>query len=127
MRTPGPDHPITVNAYQGRVTVSFADKIVANTANALVMHEANYDPVYYVPRVDADMTLLQPTDHATYCPFKGDAAYYSIVAGGAMAENAVWTYEAAYSAVAAIAGHLAFYREHVTLICQPDEIPNSSA
>ncbi|HVO14478.1 MAG TPA: DUF427 domain-containing protein, partial [Alphaproteobacteria bacterium] len=109
MKKPGPDHPITVTPTRGRVTVTVAGRIVADTTRALTLQEASYKPVQYIPREDADMTLLTRTDHATYCPYKGDAAYYSIPAGGERAANAVWTYEAPYDAVAEIKGHLAFY------------------
>ena len=72
----------------------------------------------YIPREDVDMSLLSPTDHATYCPYKGECAYWSIPAGGERSTNAVWTYEAPYDAVAEIAGHLAFYRSRVDAIDQ---------
>ena len=70
--------------------------------DALTLREASYPPVQYIPRKDVDMTLLARTDHATYCPYKGDCAYYSISLGGVRSANAVWTYESPYAAVAAI-------------------------
>jgi uncharacterized protein (DUF427 family) len=81
-----------------------------------VLREAAYMPVYYLPRADADMSLLARSDHTTYCPYKGDCSYYSIPAAGENATNAVWTYETPYEAVAAIAGHLAFYPDRVDCI-----------
>jgi uncharacterized protein (DUF427 family) len=84
----------------------------------LTLKEASYPPVLYIPRKDVHMALLQRTDHATYCPFKGDCAYYSIPSGGERATNAVWTYEAPYPAVQQIAGHLAFYPDRVDAIEQ---------
>ena len=69
----------------------------------------SYPPVQYIPRKDVDMTLLARTDHTTYCPYKGDCAYYSIPLGGVRSTNAVWTYESPYAAVAAIRAYLAFY------------------
>jgi uncharacterized protein (DUF427 family) len=116
MKQPGPDHPITVTPTRGRVTVTVAGRIVADTTRALTLQEASYKPVQYIPRQDVDMTLLARTEHATYCPYKGDAAYYSIPAGGERAANAVWTYEAPYDAVAEIKGHLAFYPDRVDRI-----------
>ncbi|MDB5396119.1 MAG: hypothetical protein JWM91_3625 [Rhodospirillales bacterium] len=70
----------------------------------------------YIPRRDVDMSLLERTGHATYCPYKGEAAYYSIPLGGDRAANAVWTYEAPYDAVAIIKDHLAFYPDRVDAI-----------
>ena len=78
----------------------FAGRVVADTTRALSLAEASYPPVQYIPRADVDMNLLARTAHATHCPYKGDAAYYSIAADGRTAENAVWTYEQPYPAVA---------------------------
>ena len=116
VKIPGPDHPITIEPMAGRVVVRVAGRIVADTHDALTLREASYPPVQYVPRKDVDMTLLERTDHATYCPYKGDCAYYSIPAGGGRSVNAIWTYEAAYPAVAAIKDYLAFYPDRVDAI-----------
>jgi uncharacterized protein (DUF427 family) len=93
--------------------VRVAGTIIVNTRNALILREASYPPVLYLPRSDADLSLLQRTDHATYCPYKGDCSYYSIPLGGAKSVNAVWTYEEPYAAVEAIKGYLAFYRDRI--------------
>src|SRR4051794_31489386 len=115
-KTPGPDHPITIEPNPNRVTVSAAGHVIADTRHALNLREATYPPVTYIPRKDVDMTLLHRTDHATYCPYKGDCAYFSIPAAGARAVNAVWTYEAPFPAVASIKDHLAFYPDRVDAI-----------
>ncbi|MGL4963792.1 MAG: DUF427 domain-containing protein [Inquilinus sp.] len=115
-KIPGPDHPITVTPNPGRIVVTVAGKVVADSRNALTLREASYPPVQYIPRQDVDMAALQRTDHASYCPYKGDAAYYSI--GGGRAANAVWTYEAPYDAVAAIKDHVAFYPDRVDSITE---------
>ncbi|MGO4305547.1 MULTISPECIES: DUF427 domain-containing protein [unclassified Cupriavidus] len=116
VKIPGPDHPITVAPQGGRVVVTVAGRVVADTRRALTLKEASYPAVQYIPREDVDMSQLARTQHASYCPYKGDAAYYSIPAGGARASNAVWTYESPYEAVAPIAGHLAFYPDRVDAI-----------
>jgi uncharacterized protein (DUF427 family) len=116
MKLPGPDHPITIEPNPARVTVSVAGHIVADTRRALSMREASYAPVQYIPRKDVDMTLLEPSDHRTYCPYKGDCTYYSIPLGGQRSVNAVWIYEAPYEAVAAIKDHVAFYPDRVDAI-----------
>ena len=116
IKIPGPDHPITIQFNPSRVVVSVGDRVVADTCNALTMREASLPAVQYIPRMDVDMSLLQRTDHATYCPYKGDCAYYSIPVGGERSVNAVWTYEAPYDAVAAIKDHLAFYPDRVDAI-----------
>jgi uncharacterized protein (DUF427 family) len=116
VKSPGPDHPIAIEPHKGRVAVSVAGRIVADTQAALVLREASYPPVLYIPRQDVDMAQLLRTEHATYCPYKGDCAYYSIPLGGDRSVNAVWTYEAPYDAVAAIRGYLAFYPDRVDAI-----------
>ncbi|MGB6308182.1 MAG: DUF427 domain-containing protein [Steroidobacteraceae bacterium] len=113
MKLPGPDHPITLEPNRSRVVVRVAQAEIANSMNALLLREANYPPVLYLPREDVDMSLLVRTDHSTYCPYKGDCSYFSIAPGGAKSVNAVWTYEHPYAAVAEIRGHLAFYRDRV--------------
>jgi uncharacterized protein (DUF427 family) len=116
IKIPGPDHPITIAANPLRVVVSAGGRVVADTREALTLCEAAYRPVQYIPRKDVDMSLLQRTDHATYCPYKGDCAYYSIPTGGERSVNAVWTYEAPYAAVAGIKDHVAFYPDRVDAI-----------
>jgi len=115
IRGPGPDHPITIAASPARYVVTVAGRVVADTREALLLREASYPAVPYIPRKDVDMTLLARTDHATYCPYKGDCCYFSIPLGGARADNAVWSYEAPYPATAAIKDHLAFYPDRVEI------------
>jgi uncharacterized protein (DUF427 family) len=116
IKVPGPDHPITIERNASHIIVKVAGRIVADTRDAMTLSEASYPPVQYIPRKDVDMTLLQRTDRATYCPYKGDCAYYSIPTGGERSVNAVWTYEAPYAAVTAIKDHLAFYPDRVDVI-----------
>jgi uncharacterized protein (DUF427 family) len=116
IKIPGPDHPISVERNAGRVIVSVAGRVIADTREALTLHEAHYPAVQYIPRKDVDMTLLSPTDHTTYCPYKGDASYFSIPLGGERSINAVWSYEAPFAAVAEIRDHLAFYPDRVDAI-----------
>ncbi|WP_019832379.1 DUF427 domain-containing protein [Sphingomonas sp. PR090111-T3T-6A] len=116
IKIPGPDHPITIERNPHRVVVTLGGKTIADTTDALTLREAHYPAVQYIPRKDVDMTALERTDHATYCPYKGDASYFSIPAGGERSVNAIWTYEAPYDAVAGIKDHLAFYPDRVGTI-----------
>jgi uncharacterized protein (DUF427 family) len=118
IKVPGPDHPITIERNPNQVKVSVAGRVIALTRDALTLREAGYPAVQYVPRKDVDMALLQRTDHATYCPYKGDCAYFSIPLGGERSTNAAWTYEAPYAAVVSIKDHLAFYPDRVDAIEQ---------
>lgn len=120
MKIPGPDHPITIAPNPKRVRVTAGGKVIADTTRALTLREASYPPVQYIPRADADMSLLSASSHQTHCPYKGDAGYFTIHVGGSPAlDNAIWTYEAPYDAVREIAGHLAFYPTKVTI----EELP----
>ena len=113
IRIPGTEHPITISPTEGRVRVTVAGRIVAESTRALRLEEKGYPPVYYLPRSDADTSLLVRTTHHTYCPYKGVAAYYSIPIGGAKSEDSVWTYEEPHEAVASIREYLAFYPSRV--------------
>jgi len=118
IKLPGPDHPISIQRNPARVVVSVAGKVIADTRNALTLREADYSPVQYIPREDVDFTQLEQTDHATYCPYKGDCSYYSVPVGREKSVNAVWTYEDPYPAVAQIKRHVAFYPDRVEEIAE---------
>ena len=109
MKIPGPDHPITIDLNPNRVTVRFSGQVIADSRHALRLREATLPVVNYIPREDVNMDLLTRTDRETHCPYKGDAAYWSIKVGDRSADDAVWSYEAPYPAVADIKDHMAFY------------------
>ena len=117
--TPGPDHPITIERSYNRVLVRIGEAVIADTQRALILREAAYSPVYYFPRGNVDMAQLEPSNHQSYCPYKGEAAYFHLSLLGPNGANAVWSYERPFEAVAAIAGHLAFYPDRVTISEQP--------
>jgi uncharacterized protein (DUF427 family) len=121
VKIPGPDHPITITANPHRIRVMLGGRVIADTRAALTLREANYPAVQYIPRADADASLLERSAHHTYCPYKGECSYYSIPLGGDRSLNAVWTYEAPYEAVAAIKDHLAFYPDRVDRIEEHEE------
>lgn len=113
---PGPDHPITIEPASTRVVVTSGDVTIADTTGALRLQEASYPPVYYLPPDAVNWEVLQRTDTHTYCPYKGEASYYSVRTPEGTIEDAVWTYEDPYPAVARIARHLAFYPDRVNVI-----------
>lgn len=117
-KIPGPDHPITIEKTPLHVRVIIAGRTVADTTDALTLREASYPPVQYIPRKDVDMSLLKRSDHTSYCPYKGDASYYSVIPGGDRSINAIWTYETPYPSVAAIKDHVAFYPDRVDSIIE---------
>jgi uncharacterized protein (DUF427 family) len=115
MKIPGPDHPITVSAKTARVQVTYNGHVIVDSRRALELKEAAYKPVLYFPRDDVDMAYFSRTDHHTYCPYKGEASYYTILMDGRFAENAVWTYETPYPAMAEIKDLVAFYPNQVEI------------
>ena len=118
IKVPGPNHPISIERNPARIVVSVAGRLIADTRNALTLREADYPPVQYIPREDVDLSQLKRTDHATYCPYKGDCNYYSVPVGGKKSINVVWTYENPYPAVGQIKGHVAFYSDRVDEIAE---------
>ncbi len=116
MKLPGPDHPITIVPADKRVTVTFGGETIAETRDALVLREAALPPVYYVPRDDARMDLLQRTERRTRCPYKGEARYWSIDAGGVHHDDIAWSYPAPIPECPKIEQLVAFYDERVDAV-----------
>jgi uncharacterized protein (DUF427 family) len=112
-RLPGPDHPITIEARRTRVVVRSEGAIIADTVSALVLREADYPEVLYLPLSDVDQSVLKPTETSTYCPYKGECSYFTIASHSGDIVDAVWTYETPYPEVAPIADHVAFYPDRV--------------
>jgi uncharacterized protein (DUF427 family) len=122
IKTPGPDHPITITPTSGRVVVGVNGVIVADTTKALTLQESTYPAVQYLPLADLDPTLLKRTETSTYCPFKGDASYYSLALPDGELTDVIWTYEHPHEAVSAIAGHVAFYTDRVEMVVVDEAI-----
>jgi uncharacterized protein (DUF427 family) len=116
IKTPSPDHPITIEGNPNRVVVTLAGQVIADTTDALTLREAKYPPVHYIPRKDIRMDALSQSETHTYCPYKGDASYFHIPAGGERARDAIWTYQTPYDAVSPIRDHVAFYPDRVDAI-----------
>jgi len=116
IKIPGPDHPITIGPNASRVIVTLGGKVIADTTRALTLREASYPAVHYIPRADVDMAALSRSDTHSYCPYKGEASYFGIPAGGTRSVDAIWTYEEPYDSVSAIRDHLAFYPDRVDAI-----------
>jgi uncharacterized protein (DUF427 family) len=113
---PTAEHPITIEPTQGRVVARIGDTVVANSEHSLTLQESTYPAVQYIPMADVDQSLLRRTDTESYCPFKGDASYYSVqTPDGSTVADAIWTYEQPYAAVAEIKDHVAFYPDRATV------------
>ena len=112
---PDASHPITVTPTPGRVQVVAHGSVIAESTASLTLQESTYPAVQYVPIADIDPALLARTDTSTYCPFKGDASYFSLTTPDGTIADAGWTYDEAYDAVAEIKDHIAFYPDKVTV------------
>jgi uncharacterized protein (DUF427 family) len=118
---PGTEHPITIEPTPARVRVRVNGELIADTTAALRLQESTYPAVHYIPMNDVVQEMLRRTDTATYCPFKGEASYYSVTtAAGHTVDDAAWTYEQPHPAVAAIAGHVAFYPDKAEITLSAD-------
>ena len=112
---PGPNHPITVEENPGRVTVRHNGTTIADTHAALRLQEASYPPVLYIPFDDVDQSLLADSSHQSYCPYKGEASYFSVPAMGEAGENVIWQYRDPYPSVSEIRNYVAFYADRVEI------------
>ncbi len=99
---------ITITEAEGTWVVRAKGAIIGESTAALRLSETGYPPVIYFPREDIETVFLDPSDHRTTCPKKGEATYFDIVAKSGTVRNAVWSYETPIAAVSAIAGYLAF-------------------
>ena len=116
MKEPGPSHPIVITPHPGRVRVVAGGEPVAETGRALILREAAYPPVLYIPRSDIRWSRFRKIDRTTTCPYKGEARYFDLNAGDSIRDSAAWSYENPFPAVSRIREHLAFYPDRVDAI-----------
>jgi uncharacterized protein (DUF427 family) len=117
---PDATHPITIRPTGSRVTVRVGGNVVAESDNALSLAEASYPVAQYIPLADVDQSVLERTATQTYCPYKGEASYYTVkTADGGAEADVIWTYDKPYPSVAEIAGHVAFYPDRAEITVDP--------
>ena len=120
VKIPDATHPIAIRPTGSRVTVRVGGTVVAESDNALSLAEASYPVVQYIPLADVAQSLLERTTNQTYCPYKGDASYYTVKApDGSTEADVIWTYEHPYPSVSEIAGHVAFYPDRAEITVNP--------
>ena len=117
----GPRHRLLLHPFPRRVRARFAGEVVLDSTRGALLHESNILPRLYVPLEDVRADLLERTDHATHCPFKGDASYWSVRVGDRVAENAVWTYEEPIAEAAWLRGLVSVYPERMDTWLDEDE------
>lgn len=108
-----PDYRVDLEPNPERVRIRYGDHVIADSTETLLVRESRHDPVIYFPRAAVDFDFLERTEHQTFCPFKGDASYWSLCAPGHRDENAVWSYEDPFEEVVGLRGYLAFYEDRV--------------
>jgi uncharacterized protein (DUF427 family) len=108
-----PDYRVDLEPSPGRIRVSVAGQVIADSERTLSVRETKHDPVVYFPRDDVSFDLLEPTTHTTFCPFKGDARYWTLRVGDRVEENLLWGYDDPFEQVADLAGYVAFYPDRV--------------
>ena len=108
-----PDYRVDLDPSAERVRVRFAGEVIADSEKTVWVRETRHDPVVYFPREDVSFEHLERTDHKTFCPFKGDASYWTIRVGDRLEENAVWSYEDPFDEVAGLKGCVSFYADRV--------------
>lgn len=108
-----PDYRVDLEPNTKRIRVRFDGEIVADSRRTLVVRETKHDPVIYFPREDVRFERLERTRHQTFCPFKGDASYWSLRVGDRIEENVAWSYESPFDEVAGLKDYIAFYPDRV--------------
>ncbi len=108
-----PDYEVALVPKSSRVRVSFGGELIADSERALLVRETKHDEVVYFPREDVHFEYLVRSEHSSFCPFKGEASYWSLRAGDGESENAVWSYEDPFDEVAGLKDYVAFYADRV--------------
>ena len=111
-----PDHVVAFRPAGRRVTVRLGGEVIAESDRALLCEETGHGPVYYVPMTDTRAHLFRPTATHSYCPFKGEASYWSVSAGGVDGHDVAWSYDLPFDEAMPIRGHVAFYPNRVDSI-----------
>ena len=116
-----PKHTLYLEPCPKRLRIVVAGETVADSRRGLLLHETGLLPRWYFLREDVRFDLLEPTDHSTHCPFKGDASYWTLRVGDRVEDNAVWGYEEPVPEMAQLAGLVSFYGERVDEMWEEDE------
>ncbi|MDO8902825.1 MAG: DUF427 domain-containing protein [Phenylobacterium sp.] len=122
MSTPGSNHALEIRPAATRMRAAVQGHIIADSDNVLMLKEGAMAPVAYFPRDDIEMGYFARTDRSTHCPFKGDAAYYTVTLEGEVLENVAWTYEDPLPGAVQIDGRVAFYADRVEVYGVGDDV-----
>jgi len=120
-----PDYRVEISSTDDHVRILDGDVCLADSRRPLKVTESRHHPVWYLPMADVDASLIEATDHSTYCPFKGQASYWSVRGAGARLENSIWSYESPYRECEPLGEHVGFYMDRFTLEVNGEQIPDS--
>jgi len=112
----------TFEPHSRRVRAEFSGAIIADSTRTVVVRETRLPAVFYFPRQDVRMDLLQPSANRSYCPFRGNASYWSVDVNGRREENIVWSYEDPLPEADRIRGYMAFYAERLDALRDGDQV-----
>ena len=104
-----------------RIRARLGGETVVDSRHPKLLHEHGHLPIYYFPQDEVRMDLLVPTDKHTVCPYKGEASYWSVHAGGKVADDAVWSYPEPNDDAPPLAGYMAFYWNKMDEWLEEDE------
>ncbi len=116
-----PNYQLEFLACPKRIRATFNGETIVDSTAALILRESRHVPVYYFPQTDVRLDLMAPTDHSTYCPFKGEASYHSLTVGDRQDLNVMWTYRDPYVEFLALEGHSGFYWSKMDAWFEEDE------
>jgi uncharacterized protein (DUF427 family) len=118
-RAPGfmkhPDYRVDVSPTDDHIRILHGDRCIADSRRPLKVTESRHQPVWYLPLSDVDPSVIEATDHTSYCPFKGHASYWSVTAGSSRLENSIWGYLSPYRECELLSEHVGFYVDLFTL------------
>jgi uncharacterized protein (DUF427 family) len=83
--------------------------VIATTHRAIRVLETASPPTFYLPRADVTPGLLESAAGSSWCEWKGQARYWSVVTPGGRVDLVGWSYPAPSPGFAAIGEHVAFY------------------
>lgn len=104
-----PNYAVDIEPIKKTVTVTYKGTVIAKSNEALMIRETKHADVVYLPRSAMKSEYFTPTDHSTYCPFKGNANYWRLNLEGVTEDNIVWSYEKPYEEVAPLKDYISFY------------------
>ena len=111
-----PDYQITLEPNAAHTKLTFHGDVIADSERTVILRETRHAPVVYFPRGDVRFEVLEATDHETFCPFKGEARYWTLRVGEHCEENAVWGYDDPFEQVIDLVGYVAFYPDRAGLV-----------